>query len=59
MNQIYSRSSWLLIAVLTSSYSLADDSILFTPEQQQRIGEIASQYLVDHPEFLIEASQKF
>ncbi|MBD1574760.1 thioredoxin domain-containing protein [Vibrio sp. S17_S38] len=30
----------------------------FTPEQQDKIGEIAAQYLIDHPEFLIQASQK-
>lgn len=30
----------------------------FTPEQQDKIGEIAAQYLVEHPEFLIQASQK-
>lgn len=30
----------------------------FTPEQEARIGEIAKAYLLDHPEILVEISQK-
>jgi len=31
---------------------------VFTPEQEARIGEIASEYLVVHPEILVTVSQK-
>lgn len=31
---------------------------VFTPEQEARIGEIASEYLVAHPEILVRVSQK-
>ncbi|HFZ8995617.1 TPA: DsbA family protein [Citrobacter freundii] len=30
----------------------------FTPEQEARIGEVAKAYLLDHPEVLLEVSQK-
>ena len=30
----------------------------FTPEQEARIGKIAADYLVAHPEVLLQASQK-
>ena len=31
---------------------------VFTPEQEARIGEIASEYLMAHPEILVTVSQK-
>lgn len=31
---------------------------VFTPEQEARIGEITSEYLVAHPEILVTVSQK-
>lgn len=52
----------LILTLAVSSISgqvLASDNVTFTPEQEAKIGEIAAQYLVDHPEFLIKASQKF
>lgn len=47
----------LVIAAVTHSATAANTTT-FTPEQEARIGEIAAQYLVDHPEFLVKASQK-
>lgn len=47
----------LVIAAVTHSATAANTAT-FTPEQEARIGEIAAQYLVDHPEFLVKASQK-
>lgn len=32
--------------------------LAFTPEQEARIGEVAKAYLLDHPEVLVEVSQK-
>ena len=43
---------------LTSASSGATDAALFTPAQQARIGEIAADYLVAHPDVLIEVSKK-
>lgn len=34
------------------------DETLFTPEQEARIGELAKDYLLKHPELLIEVDQK-
>lgn len=34
------------------------DEVLFTPEQEARIGEIAKAWLLKHPELLIEVDQK-
>ncbi|MFH0258513.1 DsbA family protein [Vibrio rumoiensis] len=45
------------LAVVSQGASAANTTT-FTPEQEAKIGEIAAQYLVDHPEFLIQASQK-
>ena len=36
----------------------AADAPTFTPEQEARIGKIAADYLVAHPEVLLQASQK-
>ncbi|MGV3001000.1 DsbA family protein [Vibrio sp.] len=47
----------LVIAAVTNSATAANTAT-FTPEQEARIGEIAAQYLSEHPEFLIKASQK-
>ena len=33
-------------------------TVVFTPEQEARIGEIAKDYLLAHPEVLVEVSQK-
>ncbi len=33
-------------------------AVAFTPEQEARIGEIAKDYLLAHPEVLVEVSQK-
>ena len=53
----------MMSAALWSGTTLAADatratSPLFTPEQEARIGEVAKDYLVAHPEILIEVSQK-
>lgn len=47
------------IAPTTVAPALAPATVLaFTPEQEARIGEIARAYLLDHPEVLLEVSQK-
>lgn len=38
--------------------SAADAPATFTPAQQEAIGKIAADYLVQHPEVLVQASQK-
>lgn len=43
-------------AATTSAGATAGDA--FTPAQQARIGEIAADYLVAHPDVLIEVSKK-
>lgn len=43
---------------LSSAASNAADAADFTPAQQARIGEIAADYLVAHPDVLIEVSKK-
>nr|WP_172693800.1 DsbA family protein [Leclercia adecarboxylata]QBQ66548.1 Outer membrane protein [Leclercia adecarboxylata] len=54
-----------LAAVIVTTYicfnSIAQASApqpVFTPEQEGRIGEIAAEYLVSHPEVLVAVSQK-
>ncbi|MBD1576597.1 MULTISPECIES: DsbA family protein [Vibrio] len=47
-----------LALTFCATSAFAANTADFTPEQQAKIGEIAAQYLVDHPEFLIKASQK-
>ena len=49
----------LLSAVLLPAMaSAADAPATFTPEQEAKIGKIAADYLVAHPEVLLQASQK-
>lgn len=44
---------------VVASSALAPATVLaFTPEQEARIGEVAKAYLLDHPEVLLEVSQK-
>jgi len=43
---------------LSSAPSVAADAAAFTPAQQARIGEIAADYLVAHPDVLIDVSKK-
>lgn len=40
------------------SAQMPADEALFTPEQEARIGELAKDYLLKHPELLIEVDQK-
>ncbi|ODN41815.1 DsbA family protein [Piscirickettsia litoralis] len=47
-----------LIAPFALSSAFAASTTPFTPAQQEKIGEIAAQYIIDHPEVLIKASQK-
>ena len=54
-----------LTAILVTTYigfdSMARASApqpVFTPEQEAKIGEIAAEYLVAHPEVLVAVSQK-
>ena len=51
----------VMMAMSISLFSLqsgAAGAQVFTPEQQARIGEIAADYLVAHPDVLIEVSRK-
>ncbi|WP_105901536.1 DsbA family protein [Vibrio gangliei] len=53
------KKTLLTIALSASAgHAFAGDNVTFTLEQEAQIGEIAAQYLVEHPEFLIKASQK-
>jgi len=54
-----------LVASVVTTYTLfvftplqAAPSPVFTPEQQAEIGKIAADYLVAHPEILVQVSQK-
>ncbi|WP_277973002.1 DsbA family protein [Pantoea agglomerans] len=45
--------------VMLSGQAAADKAAMtFTPEQEARIGEVARDYLLAHPEVLVEVSQK-
>lgn len=53
--------SVLLVTTCSSFFLTAPSSAsqsVFTPEQEARIGEIAANYLVAHPEVLVTVSQK-
>jgi protein-disulfide isomerase len=43
---------------LVSTYALSADLADYTPAQQARIGQIAADYLLAHPEILIDVSKK-
>lgn len=46
-------------ALLSGMANAAENATpVFTPEQEARIGEIAKDYLLAHPEVLVEVSQK-
>ena len=46
------------VLMLAPALSHAADAPAFTPAQQEAIGKIAADYLVQHPEVLVQASQK-
>ena len=51
----------LLVTTYIGFDSMAQASApqpVFTPEQEAKIGEIAAEYLVAHPEVLVAVSQK-
>ncbi|WP_201472376.1 DsbA family protein [Escherichia coli] len=54
--------SMMMVAggILLSAQAAGVDktAVTFTPEQETRIGEIAKDYLLTHPEVLVEVSQK-
>ncbi|MDQ0627609.1 protein-disulfide isomerase [Pantoea agglomerans] len=55
------KMATFVLAISTSLFSMqsgAAGTETFTPEQQARIGEIAADYLVAHPDVLIEVSKK-
>lgn len=53
-----------ILALLVTTYicfsatATAAKAPVFTPEQEARIGEIAGDYLIAHPEILVQVSQK-
>lgn len=53
-------SVMLAAGILVSGVAVAAEkpAAAFTPEQEARIGEIAKDYLLAHPEVLVEVSQK-
>ncbi|MGF6567331.1 hypothetical protein ABIE05_003931 [Kosakonia cowanii] len=46
----------IILSVFTPLH--AAPAPVFTPEQEARIGEIAADYLLAHPEVLVQVSQK-
>jgi uncharacterized membrane protein YgdD (TMEM256/DUF423 family) len=51
----------IALAMSTALFSVQSGAVgaaAFTPEQQARIGEIAADYLVAHPDVLIKVSKK-
>lgn len=50
----------LMMSTLCAGLAMAADKTpaVFTPEQEARIGQIAADYLVAHPEILVQVSQK-
>lgn len=58
MNKHCSWSFALLLgSLLCSGAVTAKDESTFTAEQREDIGKVAVQYLVDHPEYLMEAAK--
>ena len=45
------------IGFISTAHASAPQPV-FSPEQEARIGEIAADYLVSHPEILVTVSQK-
>lgn len=59
MNVKHTVSTLFAVSVLMSPLlANADTPPVFTPEQQAQIGKIAADYLVAHPEVLVQVSQK-
>jgi hypothetical protein len=59
MNMNKTLSVMLAAGLLVSGVAAAEKpAVAFTPEQEARIGEIAKDYLLAHPEVLVEVSQK-
>lgn len=59
MNVKYTVSTLFAVSALMSSLQANADALpTFTPEQQAQIGKIAADYLVAHPEVLVQVSQK-
>lgn len=60
MKQTLKMASIALVmsAALFTVQAGAAGTEVFTPEQQARIGEIAADYLIAHPDVLIEVSKK-
>lgn len=54
----------IALAALTAALSFITSSLqasqiaMFTPEQEARIGQIAADYMLSHPEILVQVSQK-
>lgn len=51
-------SAVLALSVLSSTSWAKEAEPVFTPEQEARIGKIAENYLLAHPEVLVKVSQK-
>lgn len=58
MNRILSTALAAGLLVCGAAEAAEKTTAAFTPEQEARIGEIAKDYLLDHPEVLVKASQK-
>lgn len=55
---IISITALSLLSLSTAYYVFSENVTPFTSDQQANIGKIAADYLIEHPEFLIEASKK-
>ncbi|MFM2485901.1 DsbA family protein [Celerinatantimonas yamalensis] len=49
-------SAAMMMATVTTAY--AKESTSFSPDQQEQIGKIAADYLLKHPEILVQVSQE-
>ncbi|ALA24820.1 disulfide bond formation protein DsbA [Piscirickettsia salmonis] len=54
----YLFASLSLVTPFVLSNAFAANTTTFTAAQQEKIGEIAAQYIINHPEVLIQAGQK-
>lgn len=57
VNKIAALVVTTYISFISTAHASAPQPV-FTPEQESRIGEIAADYLVTHPEVLVQVSQK-
>lgn len=55
---MFNFRAWFLVTVMSIAGTLSADASAFNAAQSEEIGKIASEYLVAHPEVLMEALKK-